>query len=82
METETEEKALARIHIGELISIPTPPNGITPFYRCYVVTTAGQIWDADILGFGISKDRVRLLWNTARNIFTKREITTPLSTPA
>lgn len=79
METETEEKALARIHIGELdsISIPgTDEKVAMPFYHCYVVTTAGQIWDAQIQAFGCTKEYVKTLWNSDRSQFKKREFTT------
>jgi hypothetical protein len=72
MSNETEEKALSRIHIGEL-DYETDGNILNPFYPCYVVTTSGQLWDIMCQAFTCTENRIREVWNTDRSRFTKRE---------
>lgn len=72
-DNETEEKALARIHIGEL-QYEKIDNILSPYYDCFVITTAGQIWDIKyVLAFNCTKDRIQEVWNTERERFTKRQ---------
>ena len=72
-----EEKALARIQIQPL-EYYSEDNILDPYHPCYVITTAGQIWDVNMSPWGLDKEKVKTAWNTKREKFRKREITTPI----
>lgn len=71
------ETALAKVAIGALDYL-VDGNILSPYYRCYVITTAGQIWDVNCAAFTCTQGRLRDLWVNSFASFTKREITTPL----
>lgn len=56
---------LSQIKIGELDYTKEERDGcviLTPFFRCYVITTAGQIWDIEAFAFTCSEDSLAEAW--------------------
>jgi hypothetical protein len=68
-----EEKSLAKWKVGD-VQYETHGNILTPFRDCYVVTTAGQIWDIRCLAFSCDESHLLELWATDRSHFRKRSL--------
>jgi len=64
-------KELAKIGIGE-IELNVDGNIIKPFRRCYIITTAGQIWDIVVDAFGANNTNLDALWRLKREAWVKR----------
>lgn len=64
----------ARVLIGPM-QVSYSENVAEPFALCTIICVNGGIWDHIVNWFTATEDRVRALWDTAPQEFTKRAIT-------